>query len=1004
MCDSALKFFYILLALAFASMPANARWDKFQIRNISITEGLSQNSVTSVFRDSQGYMWIGTRNGLNRYDNTSMANFYHTSGDSTTIPNNTIYNIFEDNRNTVWALTSGGLARYDRTNDRFQSVGLPGEKVTAKGYCLAPQGIIFGGKGSIYFWNYADNSFQKVPTQGGSDQYYFSIMPWGDNLNLLATKRDGLWIFDKTSKKITKFKFVNDKNITDALTDEHGNLWYAPYGEGLVCIDRKGHEVVRLNDENSSLSSGISSFRINGDKIYIASGKGIDIYDMTAGETEHLRALADRRDSEPVSLVYIDSHGNIYAGTERNGIKLYHTVAMETFRNSDYESSVPFTGFVRLDNSRIWCGTDGNGICVFDPENGTFDFAKSTAGMRVASLVDYDGSNILFSTYGQGFGLFGKSGKSVSAAPAPFREISRRNAVSHYPYSLARLTPRLFAVISDSVYIVDRDNNSIQTVKGIEAGKYGKFYPCHSDSSFIILSSQSSVGKVDLSTMTFEPLYFNNNVSKIRATAFMGDNHVVIAGDSGIFNLDIRTKSLERLNTPTVHNITTAVNDEGRLWVGAENRMFMFDGARQFSFSSYDGVLPNEFGRKASLSNGDYLFIGGTKGILCISKDGVDSIYTKNTATEIRFTLSELLIDGKQSLNKVYSGNVDLPDGVSKVTLGFIDNEANPWRGKLFRYYVEGPDGTNMLETHDRTLVLNLIRSKGKFNVKVSCNRPNGEWTQPQEVITFNRMKPWWKTKTALALYVSAILILAILLLKSIPAARRKVLRHKKEEIIRPQTDEFSVERLRVPIIELCNNLSETLSDVKGDLAADDPIIEKLDRMLASSLELKRSIDGDSESKTTPVPQPEVDTEMMNETETSTGEPEPQQEQSDAANNKKPPHSEFLKELDEIIDRHMSDPEFGLDDILYSLPIRRTTLHNRVKALTGKSTLVYINERKIEHAQNLLLNSTLSIAEIAERTGFKAQRYFSEFFKDKVGVSPTVFRNMGGLDKNNHFD
>ena len=74
----------------------------------------------------------------------------------------------------------------------------------------------------------------------------------------------------------------------------------------------------------------------------------------------------------------------------------------------------------------------------------------------------------------------------------------------------------------------------------------------------------------------------------------------------------------------------------------------------------------------------------------------------------------------------------------------------------------------------------------------------------------------------------------------------------------------------------------------------------------------------------------------------------------------------------------------------------RNSLYNKLKQTTGMGTSEYINLRRIKKAEDLLLNTNLSVSEISDRLGFTYQRYFSTIFKKVKGVSPSQFRNNNG--------
>lgn len=100
----------------------------------------------------------------------------------------------------------------------------------------------------------------------------------------------------------------------------------------------------------------------------------------------------------------------------------------------------------------------------------------------------------------------------------------------------------------------------------------------------------------------------------------------------------------------------------------------------------------------------------------------------------------------------------------------------------------------------------------------------------------------------------------------------------------------------------------------------------------------------------------------------------------------------FLLKVDEVIAEGISDNEFGVNALVDKMLMSRSALYTRFRELTGKSIGNYISEYRLMKARDMLEDTTMSISEVSERLGFRSQRYFSIFFKDKTGMSPTAYR------------
>ena len=116
-----ISIFLLLIVPSFGMIQVSGqRHDKLLFDNLSVKDGLSQLSVLAIFKDSEGYMWFGTRNGLNRYNGYVFDRFLYDQDDSLSISDNYIKNIGEDSDGNLWIGTTNGLNRFDKNSRTFE--------------------------------------------------------------------------------------------------------------------------------------------------------------------------------------------------------------------------------------------------------------------------------------------------------------------------------------------------------------------------------------------------------------------------------------------------------------------------------------------------------------------------------------------------------------------------------------------------------------------------------------------------------------------------------------------------------------------------------------------------------------------------------------------------------------------------------------------------------------------------------------------------------------------
>ena len=119
------KVIYLLLILSVSLHIKATSTDNVNFRKLSVNEGLSQNTVWGMMQDANNKIWIGTTDGLNRYDGYTFTTYYHTSSDSLSIANNQIISLCTDSKGTSWFGTLVGLSRYNPVTDNFTNYLLP---------------------------------------------------------------------------------------------------------------------------------------------------------------------------------------------------------------------------------------------------------------------------------------------------------------------------------------------------------------------------------------------------------------------------------------------------------------------------------------------------------------------------------------------------------------------------------------------------------------------------------------------------------------------------------------------------------------------------------------------------------------------------------------------------------------------------------------------------------------------------------------------------------------
>ena len=261
----------------------------------------SQNGLSSMVRcmevsQEKGYVWIGTRSGIGRFDGYEQRRYLRGN----------VTHILEDEEHTIWAITEKGVFRYNEIEDNFILVrDKDNNPVIASSLCLWEDGVIFGGRGSLYKYNYEDHIINLFHTLKPNGKYHISNLYQWDSRTLLATNRWAKALFIDIATGNTRPVPFNSEQIISLLIDKKGNVWVAHYNQGVSCYDRNGKQLQTYHTQNSPLKTNVVlSLEEHNGQIWMGTdGGGIHILNPQTGKISTLRYIPGDRYSLPANSI-----------------------------------------------------------------------------------------------------------------------------------------------------------------------------------------------------------------------------------------------------------------------------------------------------------------------------------------------------------------------------------------------------------------------------------------------------------------------------------------------------------------------------------------------------------------------------------------------------------------------------------------------------------------------------------------------------------------------------
>lgn len=814
------------------------------LRPVTIADGLSQNSVRTILYDSEGYLWLGTKYGLNRYDHSGITNYFADPASSSAITANDIVKVFEDANDTLWIAAERGLTRYDRRTGTFSPVECAGLPVNIHSFCEMPEGLLLGGAGRLYSYEYATGTPTLIGTSGGSKYYYSRIHHWTGGKYMLETRWDGLWVYDPATLSISRFKACPDTNIMVSYVDSGGNLWVSPYNEGLRCYNPSGHIVYEADARTSGLTNNIVIDMIEHDgNLWIATEGGIDILDRESGVFSHLDGYNSGPFIGTVLNLSKDDFGNIYAGTLRHGALCIYNVPMRTYTHSRPdrpEADFIVTSLYEDSDGSVWCGIDGDGVVNLDLATDRFKRYSSTAGLKVTGISPFDERRLLIATYDKGIHLFDKESGSLSAAPKAHSDFATANARNALAMEIYPLDDTRDLIVTDMVYVADRTDGTYHKARNsLPDMKDRKLYAFYRDDKRMLLTGPHRLLQYDPATDSLWTIASTKPDIMVKCAQFDGFRTIYVGTSSGLYKYDMVDRNFTPIEAKLIQNISALVLDGKKLWIGADNVLYLLDGGTLRIFNASDGVAPNEFICKAWLLTDDYAFMGGFNGLQKINRAIIDS--KELDPANIQLGLSDISVDGVSAFASVSDGTVKIPSYHSSIVVKVIDRERNAFRKKLFRFYIDGLDLKTPIETFDRTLSLNALPPGHNYKVSVACSRPDGSWTPPKEIIEIKVKSPWWMTWWAIAVYIAIGIAAVYAVYRYVYIRKRRQLDEFKRQTLEREVGFLSNinYELRTPLSLIYAPLKLLIRRLRNSNSVDKSTIDDLEMIYRHTKEMR---------------------------------------------------------------------------------------------------------------------------------------------------------------------
>lgn len=805
---------------------------ELRFKHLNSDNGLSMSVVNTIHQDKKGFIWMGTEDGLNRYDGKKIIVFKNNPYDSLTISDNWITSIVSDNNNLWIGTKGGGLNLYDYRKNYFKSfthidsiaTTVSSDWITT--LLMDEDKIWVGTDNGLNLFDIKKQTFKKFPI-GSSAEERNILSLYKDKSGIIWIGTfNGFFAFNPKTYKIKLFKDVDvhgnpkvkfSERVYAFLEDNQNNFWIGT-DAALIKFNRKynTYKYYELNDELINYDRIRAIVQDSYGWIWVSTlGAGVNIYDKNTDSFKSYKNQANNNSSlsnNNIRCIIEDKAGSVWIGTNGGGVNIYHRTnnQFEFYKKEpDNPNGLRHFPMALLEDSKrnLWIGTYEGGIVKKDSETQSYQYFPKDVNKNhysFLSLYETTDGKIWMGSWGGGLNYYdpktGEFSTPIIAGPKQNELLDNNilcllqtdentlwagslkglNKINLHDFTIEKYTT-LEGLSSNAVFCLSFDKTANKLWIGLNNGGLNclnlsdntiKHYKKHKENSANSLS--------------------NNTVTCIYDD---GEGNLWIGTRGGLNKFDKKTEKFthyfEKDGLPNDYIYGILGDKNKNLWISTNNGLSKFNQKlKENAFRNYfeiDGLQGNEFNQGAfHKGKSGKLYFGGI--------NGYNAFYPENIKINTHIppiVITSFIKAGKEAVLDTFITEKKFIEISYKdyffefefVALDFVSPSKN-----LYSYILEGFDEDwSQPSTRNYASYTNLSGGDYIFRVKASNN--DGVWNNEGIAIHIRIIPPFYKTNIFI---ISSILLGLLSIFLFIQYRTNKI--RKEKRILEIKVQERTIE------------------------------------------------------------------------------------------------------------------------------------------------------------------------------------------------------------------